>query len=364
MYVGQVLEFNYTGEVESFELLPGVYKLECYGAQGGDATGGYIGGYGGYHCGTITIVDVPKTIYLCVGSKGGCTNNQYIMAPGGYNGGGNGKYNNSGPQYVGAGGGASSITLTNRGILSNFNSYRSEVLLVAGGGGGADWWTGRQAANGGGGGGLTGSTGKNTIHTPGTGGTQTAGGGGGASGSFGQGAFGSWIGVGSAGGGGGWYGGGASYDNAGGGGGSGYANDSYLTDISYANDQRQGDGMIKITCIITSWKCKVQVVNQEGIHGFVNGQESIDVMCGEELNFSVSDNFVKSKFLLWKDDDMTYGKYQENLTIMAKAEWKDTIHKMYCCCIPIPKRRNEDFYKDNHDQYVYDADRLKRVIGV
>lgn len=245
---GDIVNYEYIGSVKELRLLQGTYKLECYGAQGGKATGNYIGGYGGYYCGTL-VVTSPRSIYICVGSQGACTENRAIIATGGYNGGGNGKYNNSSPQYVGAGGGASSITLTNRGILSNFNSYRSEVLLVAGGGGGADYWQGRQAANGGAGGGLNGSTGANAGHTPGTGGTQTAGGTGGASGSFGQGGYGAGIGVGSAGGGGGWYGGGASYDNAGGGGGSGYANTSYLNSVSYSNGKRQGNGLIRITVI-------------------------------------------------------------------------------------------------------------------
>lgn len=244
---GDSKEFNYTKGMQSIELLPGTYKLECYGAQGGDATGGYVGGKGGYATGVLKVT-TQTTLYVCVGGKGACTNNSSIMSAGGYNGGGNGKYNSSPPQYVGAGGGATSITTTNRGILKNFANYKSEILLVAGGGGGANWWQGKQAANGGAGGGLTGSTGANAGHTPGTGGTQTAGGTGGANGSFGQGGFGQNIGVGSAGGGGGYFGGGASYDNAGGGGGSGYASNS-LTSVSYSNGGRTGHGYARITCV-------------------------------------------------------------------------------------------------------------------
>ncbi|RHC72300.1 hypothetical protein DW830_14465 [Prevotella sp. AM34-19LB] len=61
-------------------------------------------------------------IYICVGGHGNGYNNRI---PG---------IGNPGP----AGGGATSITTTNKGELSNFNGFRSEVLLVAGGGGAQD----------------------------------------------------------------------------------------------------------------------------------------------------------------------------------------------------------------------------------
>ena len=272
---GDYKEFNYTGNIQSIELLPGTYKLECYGAQGGDATGGYVGGKGGYHTGTIRITSTT-TLYVCVGGKGACTNNSAIMSAGGYNGGGNGKYNSSSPQYVGAGGGATSITTTNRGILKNFINNKSEIVLVAGGGGGANWWQGQQAANGGAGGGINGSTGANAGHTPGTGGTQSAGGTGGASGSFGQGGFGQSISVGSAGGGGGYYGGGASYDNAGGGGGSGYAASS-LTNVSYSNGSRSGNGYAKITCINVG----LTFVGATARFNYTGSEQYIDLLPGK-----------------------------------------------------------------------------------
>lgn len=68
-------EFNYTGNVQSIELLPGVYQLECWGAQGGQgndnayANTSWDYGKGGYSTGTIEIK--TKTIlYICVGGRG------------------------------------------------------------------------------------------------------------------------------------------------------------------------------------------------------------------------------------------------------------------------------------------------------
>lgn len=62
------------------------------------------------------------SIYICVG---------------GYTNGYNNKIPNVNISWN-AGGGATSITTTNKGELSNFNSFRGEVLLVAGGGGAQD----------------------------------------------------------------------------------------------------------------------------------------------------------------------------------------------------------------------------------
>ena len=74
--VGESKTFNYTGYTQTISLLPGEYKLECWGAKGGDVTYyptsyNYIaeGGKGGYSTGVLTL-NSSTTIYLYVGGKG------------------------------------------------------------------------------------------------------------------------------------------------------------------------------------------------------------------------------------------------------------------------------------------------------
>ena len=212
-------DFAYTGSVESVVLSPGVYQLECYGAQGGDN-----GGLGGYSNGYF-VTTTDKTLYICVGGVGKNNIGNAVPGAGGYNGGGNGGrallYT---CQSGSGGGGATHIATTDRGVLSNYSSYRNEVLIVAGGGGGANSWFGSGAGHGGG------TSGSNVSALNGAvtqGGTQTTGY------AFGQGesagvkyadAYGS---EGNGGGGGGWYGVYAhmaygTYTNCNGAGGSGY----------------------------------------------------------------------------------------------------------------------------------------------
>ena len=216
---GEVKNYSYTGGVQQVTLPAGRYKLEVWGAQGGDD--GSIGGLGGYAVGNLTLSSTD-TLYIVVGGEGGNYNNP----TGGYNGGGaGGTYHEY--RYGAGGGGATHIALRS-GLLSSLSSYRSDILLVAGGGGGAD---GNGAGGGTGGGTSGGSSG-------GSGGTQSSGY------SFGIGAQG---GSNAGGGGGGWYGGqrGDSVDGAGGG--SGYVNTSKLTGTSMSNGVQSGNGYARIT---------------------------------------------------------------------------------------------------------------------
>ena len=202
--------FEYTGTVQSF-VAPetGRYKLEVWGAQGGNS-----GGEGGYTVG-IKSLQANDEIYVVVGAEGNT-----------YNGGGDGTIK---------GGGATHIALTNLGELKNYESNTSDLLVVAGGGGGQGDFTYHDTPFGGVGGGLTGGNGTATYNSGnGVGGTQLAGGrNGGTSsvaceesdyGSFGQGGAGGSEEEDSSGaGGGGFYGGGGgSCRDGGGGGGSGY----------------------------------------------------------------------------------------------------------------------------------------------
>ena len=118
-------KYDCTQNVETFTALEGgTYLLECWGAQGmyfPPTNPNLYGGKGGYATGMYTM-NKGTSIYICVG---------------GYTNGYNNKIPNVNIDWN-AGGGATSITTTDRGELSNFNSYRSEVLLVAGGGGAQD----------------------------------------------------------------------------------------------------------------------------------------------------------------------------------------------------------------------------------
>lgn len=142
--VGTTYEFEYTGAVQSIELPAGRYKLECWGAQGGN-TSSYSGegSYGGYSEGVLTLTETT-TLYIFVGGRGSSSGN------GGWNGGGSStgysSYSSgdeSGESWPACGGGATDIsTVTSSMAYSNGRTNRSAASLlarciVAGGGAGA-----------------------------------------------------------------------------------------------------------------------------------------------------------------------------------------------------------------------------------
>jgi len=227
---GRVLTYNYTGGVQSYTAtVNGAYKLEAWGAQGGNDTAGTPGGLGGYASGTINLT-AGQTLNIYVGGQGGTSNyNSGTGSSAGWNGGGAGGYGSGG-------GGATDARIG------------SSKIIVAGGGGGAAGWNSTSYA-GGTGGGATGGTGiGNGSYTPAYGGSQTAGGAGGnwsntESGSLGKGGD-SVSGSGGGGGGGGYYGGGAGV-LSGGGGGSGYIGG--VTQGTMSNGTRTGNGLFIIT---------------------------------------------------------------------------------------------------------------------
>ncbi|MDE7395435.1 MAG: hypothetical protein K2M95_04890, partial [Clostridiales bacterium] len=294
------------GTVQSVTLQPGVYKLEVWGASGGEGFGANnnntstfvtsVGGKGGYSYGTVTLAKTT-TLYVAVGGHG---SDRYwserktpvIGGGGGWNGGGNTiSHTGSG------GGGATHIALSKQGDgqLKNYASNKNDVLIVAGGGGGASFTSdkaGQSLLNGrGSAGGLVGGNGAGTYSESyktrcrGLGAitdlTAQGGTGGGhgvqttsshnhtstysvtvGNGSFGQGGLGVGSDHGGGGGGGGWYGGGGG-DINGGGGGSGFVNTKLLdAGTTFMNTcgpdvensvgdsySRTGNGMAKITCI-------------------------------------------------------------------------------------------------------------------
>lgn len=207
---GDILNFDYTGAVQSITLPKGTYKLECWGAQGGYSSSNSgievgMGGKGGYSVGTITL-NQKTPIYIYAGGVGSISGNG--KADGGFPNGGSSWASNT-SEGAGGGGGSSDIRI-------GTDSLHARVIVAGGGGGG-----GEDNETGGYGGGETGGT-----SGSGTPGSQTA-----PSGYFGIGGHTSYDG---GGGGGGWYGacpaGGqttpatsnSGYDTSGSPGGSGY----------------------------------------------------------------------------------------------------------------------------------------------
>lgn len=143
-----------TGSVQTFTATAsGYYKLEVWGAQGGNCTTDIdntyqnpnygnmsrFGGRGGYAAGYAWL-DKDETIYITVGGKGQGSTRDSVQALGGYNGGGNGNINGTFVNHVyGGGGGATHIakSLQGDGQLKNYVNNKNDVLIVAGGGGGA-----------------------------------------------------------------------------------------------------------------------------------------------------------------------------------------------------------------------------------
>lgn len=213
-------DFPYTGSVQEYELSPGKYKLEVWGAQGGNAnndTAEKKGGNGGYSKGIISI-NSKNQFYIYVGGKGAdnVRKNDKTIIQGGFNGGGNSRSDQNSSWSVASGGGATDIRLNNQSLYSR--------LIVAGGGGAAtyrlDNLYGGPGGAGGGSEGIRNTEYVNSGYQCGYAGTQILGGKSYQSassgndylsdGSFGQGAT-NVNGAVTGGGGGGWYGGGAGY---------------------------------------------------------------------------------------------------------------------------------------------------------
>ena len=259
-------QYECIGSVETFTApVAGNYKLEVWGA------GAYqnpTANKGGYAYGNINR-SANSVLYICVGGFGyagtddpnlGITLTNATRA---YNGGGGIDDSGASLKSANPGGGATHIaTTTNRGVLKNYKSYQSEVLLVAGGSGGNEW-----AGTGGTGGGNSGGNGSVTKITTetaayyGTGGSPTAGGTtrDGVTGStsvtvtaadFGQGGIGARSGDHGAGGGGGWYGGGGTAYAGAAGGGSGHIGSGFISGTTgMQNGVKTGHGRARVTCL-------------------------------------------------------------------------------------------------------------------
>jgi len=138
MNVNEYVDFSYLGSIQNYTIEnSGIYKLEVWGASGGDYQSGKGGGRGGYAKGYIKLKS-NTTIYIGVGGAGSGINS-------GFNGGGYGYYDDD-PNTLwdigltiytrrGGGGGASHIALAS-GTLPNLTPNQDKVLIIAGGGGG------------------------------------------------------------------------------------------------------------------------------------------------------------------------------------------------------------------------------------
>lgn len=251
---GDILNYSYTGAVQTVTLPPGQYALECWGAQGGYRSVSECGGMGGKSYGILTLKR-KTTLYIYVGGSGNTG-----KIDGGFNGGGKrASYN--------GGGGASDIR------IGTDNLY---ARVIVAGGGGSD---GAKAKTGMYGGGETGGSSTEKYGTGGYGGTQTgvsnsswqttsqssstsAQAGAYAGFGFGGNGIGANGGYGGAGGGG-WYGGSGAYpdssgdDDRGGGGGSGYVYTS-----STASNYPTG-------CLLNSEYYLANAVTKDGNTSFV-----------------------------------------------------------------------------------------------
>ena len=132
--------------------ISGNYKLETWGAQGGNITDTITGGYGAYSTGNVYLTK-GEMIYINVGGTGkvSLANNQ--ISDGGYNGGGFSAScmgTATDVRYSSGGGGATHISKKS-GLLSeleqykgelniNQNTYDSNTILIVSGGGAGMWY--------------------------------------------------------------------------------------------------------------------------------------------------------------------------------------------------------------------------------
>ena len=309
--IGNEYIFNYTGDVQTINLNQGYYQVEVWGAQGGYGMNEtYRGGYGGYSSGYINLSS-STDLYVVVGGQGGNGLEKVsTLNAGGYNGGGD-SYGTTG-KYVGSGGGATHIALSN-GELSSLSENIDDILIVAGGGGAGGYESSTYNSTGGDAGGYVGNSGmtNNTSYVVGAGGTQSAGGTGYIVGSFGQGGT---VTSDAIGGGGGFYGGGAGRCTSGSGGGSGYIGNSLLSDkvmYCYQCSESTDENIKTISTILVSDEAKSKYTKKG------NGYAKISNLLSKPIKI-----ISRKKITLGTDYDfitMASNEIGENLTIIQST---------------------------------------------
>ena len=181
-----VKDYDYIGTYQEFTVsTTGTYKIELWGAQGGNVENSdsilVQGGKGAYVSGNIKLEKEIK-FYIYVGASGENSINggEYHAFSSTFNGGGSGHQNIY--ARASSGGGATDIRLIN-GVWNSFNSLKSRIMVSAGGGGALSFESRSPGGYGGalqGGEGLINGLGNgaydSNIRENATGGTQTSGG--------------------------------------------------------------------------------------------------------------------------------------------------------------------------------------------
>ena len=232
--------YSYLGKTQSFSApYTGYYKLEVWGAQGGNSVDcehkisgvktTVLGGKGGYSTGVVQVIK-NSSLYIYVGGAGQNVKN----AGGGWNGGGDTKFGNN---AAGGGGGATDISTQGTANSTTWNEEKHlySRLIVAGAGGGGGENNSYSPGAGGGNNGIRGDTGLAA-------GTQISGGG-----AFGIGQASTAQGDDAGGGGAGWYGGGSGTSA------SATGATGYLWPTEQDGDGSGGSGWIYTSSTYNNW---------------------------------------------------------------------------------------------------------------
>lgn len=351
IYKNDYKEFDYTGNVQSIELLPGKYKLEVWGAEGGGSrlsgnSSSGLGGYGGYSTGILRL-NYKTTLFVYVGGYGKSSNSG--IAYGGWNGGGNGYASSSGEPGNGGGGGTD---------IRTSSSLYSRIIVAGGGGGGGE----DEGDPYGHGGDTTGTS----NYYPGTQTSAGNGGGFGYGGSTGNGDGG--------GGGGGWYGGGTissasiGSDTQGGGGGSGYVytestasnypncqldSSYYLESTKMSTGVRTGNGFAKITLLES---ILISCNHDNGIEDIIINSEKYEV--GDTITLTP----ILKQGYLWDKWTGDIESINEVLTIIIEDD--KTLISVYANSKPGPTKYTIKHYTQNLDITTYTLQDTEILDGI
>lgn len=135
---------NYTSYTNFRIPATGIYEFECWGAEGGHASGAVDGttleakGGKGGHAKVYKKMKKGQMLYVYLGGHPNGTNSNNVS-----NIGGNGNSYASTKHFGAAGGGATYVSSTSVGIqgMSDqsryYSNYKNEIIVIAGGGGGA-----------------------------------------------------------------------------------------------------------------------------------------------------------------------------------------------------------------------------------
>ena len=144
-------------------LQPGIYKFECWGAEGGTHDSENYGGRGAYTSGILHLHE-KQTFYFYVGESGQTVTGEIKVLPPTFNGGGSGgiQTSTSGLTHYGSSGGGATDVRTIAGLWYNETSLKSRIMVAAGGGASTTNGPPNQTCRGGYGGAPIGGIGEKT----------------------------------------------------------------------------------------------------------------------------------------------------------------------------------------------------------